>query len=136
VPWLIVGAPLGAVTFRMTRQVLHEELGADHIWTARAKGLSEQMVVRRHALRAGLPAIIGLAAVSVPVLVFNTILVETAMEIHGMFARFDVSPQVGVVHIPSIDLIQGLVLDSAIVIAVGLFACGVLHDRLDPQIRR
>jgi len=136
VPWLIVGAPLGAVTFRMTRQVLHEELGADHIRTARAKGLTERMVVRRHALRAGLPAILSLAAVSVPVLVFNTILVETAMEIHGMFARLDVSPQVGVVHIPSIDLIQGLVLDSAIVIAVGLFFCGLLHDRLDPQVRR
>jgi len=58
------------------------------------------------------------------------------MEIHGMFSRLEVSPQVGVVHIPSIDLIQGLVLDSAIVIAVGLFLCQVVHDRLDPQVRR
>ena len=53
-----------------------------------------------------------------------------------MFSRLEVSPQVGVVHIPSIDLIQGLVLDSAIVIAVGLFLCQVVHDRLDPQVRR
>lgn len=136
VPWLIVGAPLGAVTFRMTRQVLHDELGADHIRTARAKGLSERLVVRRHALRAGLPPILNLAAVTIPVLVFNAILVETAMEIHGMFSRLDVSPQVGVVHIPSIDLLQGLVLDSAIVIAAGLFLCQVVHDRLDPQVRR
>jgi peptide/nickel transport system permease protein len=136
VPWCIVGAPLGAVAFRMTRSVLREGMEADWIRTARAKGLPERLVIRRHALRIGLPTVLEAITVSVPAVVANTILLESAMELPGMFVRFDVSRQVAYsFHTPSFPVIQGLVLDGAVLIGLGIFICEVLRGWLDPQVR-
>jgi peptide/nickel transport system permease protein len=136
VPWVIIGAPLAAVTYRMTRSLLRDELEADHLRTARAKGLRERVVMRRHALRAVLPGVLNVVTVMVPTVVANTVLLETAMELPGMFRRLDVSPQTGDnFQTPEFSVIQAMVLDGALLIAVGLFLCEVLHARLDPKMR-
>jgi peptide/nickel transport system permease protein len=137
VPWLIVGAPLAAVTFRMTRAVMREGLDADFVRTARAKGLSERLVMRRHVFRAALPAILGTASVTVPTVVVNAILVESAMEIPGLLRRFDISPQTGDKFTsPPFPLVESLVLETTVLIVAGILICEVLHAWLDPQIRR
>jgi peptide/nickel transport system permease protein len=137
VPWLIVGAPLAATTYRMTRSQMHEELASDYVRTARAKGLSERQVFRRHTFRAALPAVLGTVSVTTPTVVVNTILLETATEMPGLFTRVDISPQAGELALtPSLALIEALVLEAAILIATGIFLCDLLHAWLDPKIRR
>jgi peptide/nickel transport system permease protein len=137
VPWLIVGAPLAATTYRMTRAVMREGMEADYVRTARAKGLSERLVMRRHVFRGALPAVLGTMSVTVPTLVVNAILLETAMEMPGLFTRFDFSPQVGEKFVtPSFPITQVLVLETTFLVATGILICDVLHAWLDPQIRR
>jgi peptide/nickel transport system permease protein len=137
VPWLIVGAPLAAIAYRMTRAAMRDELGADHVRTARAKGLTERLVFRRHAFRAALPTVLGTVSVTVPTVVVNTILLETAMEMPGLFTRLDVSQQTGeFALVPPFPIIEVLVLEAAVLIATGIFVCDLLHAWLDPKIRR
>jgi peptide/nickel transport system permease protein len=137
VPWLIVGAPLAAVTYRMTRAVMRDSMEDDYVRTARAKGLVERIVMGRHVFRAALPAVLQTVSVTVPALVVNAILLETAMELPGLFARFDVSPQVGDnFHTPGFSIIQVLVLETTVLVATGIFICDVLHAWLDPKVRR
>jgi peptide/nickel transport system permease protein len=137
VPWLIVGAPLAAITYRMTRAAVRTDLEADFVRTARAKGVRERLVMRRHVLRAALPAVLGTVSVTVPTVAVNTILLESAMELPGLFTRFDISPQVGdKFTTPSFAVIQALVLETSALVAIGIFICDLLHAWLDPQIRR
>jgi len=137
VPWLIVGAPLAAITYRMTRTAVRTDLEADFVRTARAKGVRERLVMRRHVLRAALPAVLGTVSVTVPTVAVNTILLESAMELPGLFTRFDISPQVGdKFTTPSFAVIQALVLETSALVAIGIFICDLLHAWLDPQIRR
>jgi peptide/nickel transport system permease protein len=136
VPWLIVGAPLAAITYRMTRAAMREELSADHVRTARAKGLSERMVARRHVFRAALPSVLATVSVMSPTVVINTILVETAMAMPGLFTRLDVSQQAGeFVLTPPFPIMEALVLEATVLIATGIFICDLLHAWLDPKIR-
>lgn len=135
-PWLLVGAPLAAVTLRMTRSVLHEGMTAEWARTAIAKGLPEKLVLRRHALRAGMPTVLETVTVSVPAVIANAILVESVMQLPGMFIRFDVSRQVAYsFHNPAFPLIQGLVLEGAVLVAVCVFLCEILRGWLDPRVR-
>jgi peptide/nickel transport system permease protein len=137
VPWLIVGAPLAAVIYRMTRSGMREEMGADYVRTARAKGLTERLVFRRHAFRAALPTALGTVSVTAPAVVVNTILLETAMEMPGLFTRLDVSQQAGEFALtPPFPIMEALVLETTILIATGIFVCDLLHAWLDPKIRR
>jgi ABC-type antimicrobial peptide transport system permease subunit len=87
VPWLVLAIPLAAMCHRMARASLVEVMNADHVRTARAKGLREAVVMRRHALRAALPPVLGLVSVSVALMVTNVILIETAFNLPGFFRQ-------------------------------------------------
>ena len=90
VPWLVLAAPLAAMVYRMTRASLAEVLSEDFIRTARAKGVRERIVLRRHALRAALSPVIGLVSVNVALLVTNVIVIERAFNLPGFFRVADV----------------------------------------------
>jgi peptide/nickel transport system permease protein len=137
VPWLIVGAPLAAITYRMTRGEMREELDSEFVRTARAKGLRERVVVRRHAFRAALPGVLATVSVTTPTVVVNTVLLETTMEMPGLFTRLDVSQQAGEYALtPAFPIMETLVLETAVLVATGIFVCDVLHAWLDPKVRR
>jgi ABC-type dipeptide/oligopeptide/nickel transport system permease component len=53
----------------------------------RCRGLREAVVMRRHALRAALPPVLGLVSVSVALMVTNVILIETAFNLPGFFRQ-------------------------------------------------
>ena len=90
VPWLVLAAPLAAMVYRMTRASLAEVVTEDFIRTARAKGLRERIVLRRHALRAALSPVIGLVSVNVALLVTNVIVIERAFNLPGFFRVADI----------------------------------------------
>jgi peptide/nickel transport system permease protein len=137
VPWVVLAIPLGAMCYRMTRVSLVEVMSADYLRTARAKGLREHLVLRRHALRAALPPVIGLVSATMALMVTNVILIETAFRLPGFFQQADVGQFLmeDQSHIPSNDVIQALILEAAALIAVTMFLADLLLARLDPRVR-
>ena len=69
---------------KLTRTALLETLGSDFVRTARAKGLSERVVLFRHAFRNSLLPLITVAASFLPLLITGSIVVETIFGINGM----------------------------------------------------
>ena len=136
VPWVVLAIPLAAMCHRMTRVSLFEVMDADHVRTARAKGVREKVVMRRHALRAALPPVLGLVSVSTALMVTNVILVETAFNLPGFFRQAHVGQFLGELgHLPSPEVIQALILEAATLISVTMLITDLLQARLDPRVR-
>ena len=76
VPAILLGLSMSAVTMRMTRTMMLEVLRQDYIRTARAKGLGENLVVFRHALRNGLIPVI--------ILIGGAVILEQIFVVPGM----------------------------------------------------
>jgi peptide/nickel transport system permease protein len=83
-PALTLGFGLSAILTRMTRTSLLEVLNDDYIRTARAKGLTEQAVILRHALRAALLPIITIVGLQMGSLLAGTVITETIFSWDGI----------------------------------------------------
>ncbi len=83
-PSLILGTALSAITMRLTRTMMLEVLRQDYIRTAWAKGLSERLVVIRHALRNALIPVVTLIGLQAPILIGGAVIVEQIFVIPGM----------------------------------------------------
>lgn len=129
-PALITGYRLSAVGARMTRSSLLEVLRDDFVRTARAKGLREQAVVFRHALRNALLPVITIIGVELLVLFGGLVVVETVFTIPGI-GRFLVD---AITHrdYPSI---QALVFVFAVFVVVVNLLVDIAYAILDPRIR-
>ena len=129
-PALITGYRLSAVGARMTRSSLLEVLRDDFVRTARAKGLREQAVVFRHALRNALLPVITIIGVELLVLFGGLVVVETVFTIPGI-GRFLVD---AITHrdYPSI---QALVFVFAVFVVVVNLLVDIAYAFLDPRIR-
>ena len=84
VPAIVLGMALSAVTMRMTRTMMLEVLRQDYIRTAWAKGLTERLVVRRHALRNALIPVVTLIGLQAPLLIGGAVIIEQIFVIPGM----------------------------------------------------
>jgi peptide/nickel transport system permease protein len=84
VPGIILGTSLSAVTMRLTRTMMLEVLRQDYIRTALAKGLSERLVVARHALRNALIPVVTLIGLQAPLLIGGAVIMEQIFVIPGM----------------------------------------------------
>lgn len=137
VPWLVVAAPLGAACLRLTVRLTTDELGADYVQTAIAKGLPYGRVVR-HAARGGAyPAVAALVWGFIPVFVANVVLVEWVFNVPGFwFATKRALNQdpffPGVVDVP---MLQALALWSGLVIVVLSILVDVSLTAIDPRTR-
>lgn len=83
-PALTLGFGLSAILTRMTRTSLLEVLNDDFIRTARAKGLTENTVIIRHALRAALLPIITIVGLQMGSLLAGTVITETIFSWDGI----------------------------------------------------
>jgi len=84
IPAIILGTALSAVSMRLTRTMMLEVLRQDYIRTAWAKGLSEHLVVGRHALRNALIPVITLIGIQAPLLIGGAVSMEQIFVIPGM----------------------------------------------------
>jgi peptide/nickel transport system permease protein len=84
VPAILLGLSLSAVTMRMTRTMMLEVLRQDYIRTARAKGLAENTVVLRHALRNCLIPVVTLIGLQAPLLIGGAVILEQIFVVPGM----------------------------------------------------
>ena len=84
VPAAILGAGLSAYTMRLMRTTMLEVMRQDYIRTAWAKGLSETLVVMRHALRNALIPVVTLVGVEVAAIIGIAVILEQIFVLPGM----------------------------------------------------
>jgi len=129
-PALILGTALSAITMRLTRTMMLEVLRQDYIRTAWAKGLSEPLVVIRHALRNALIPVVTLIGLQAPILIGGAVIVEQIFVIPGMgLLLLDAISQRDYPIITGVALIIGL---SVMLINL---AVDLSYGLLDPKVR-
>jgi peptide/nickel transport system permease protein len=140
-PWMVVGAPLGAAILRLTLALTVDTLGEDYVRTATAKGLRHSTVVRRHAGPPTYVSVASLLAASAPLMVMNVVLVEYVFTLPGFFRHLRRAlgqvPNWPPPKLPPLDILtlQALALWAAVlIVALGLLA-DLAIMRLDPRIR-
>jgi peptide/nickel transport system permease protein len=119
-----------AIVSRMARSSMLEVLGSDYLTTARAKGLREQGVVLRHALKNALIPVVTVIGLQLGALLSGAVLTET------VFGRVGVGRYI-VTAITARDypVVQGTVLIVAAFVVLINLVVDVLYASLDPRIR-
>ena len=129
-PSIALGAQSAAVFCRMTRSSMLEVLNMDYIRTARAKGLSERVVILKHALKNALIPVITVVGLQIGLLFGGAILTET------VFAW----PGVGRLMIDSIrakdtPVVQGGVIFTASIFVFINLLVDILYAYVDPRVK-
>jgi len=129
-PAITLGTGLAAVLARMVRASVLEVLGEDYIRTARAKGLSEAAVLRRHALRNAWLPVLTLVGLQLGGVLGGAVITET------VFAW----PGVGSLLVESIQsrdypVVQGCVLLISVLYVLVNALTDLAYVRVDPRIR-
>ena len=129
-PALAVGYRYSAVATRMTRSAMLEVLREDYIRTARAKGLWEKLVLRRHALKNAMLPVLTVIALEFAFLMGGLVVTEQVFNLNGLGLLFVES----VAH-RDYTLTQALVLLVAFVFIFVNFLVDLMYAWLDPRIR-
>jgi peptide/nickel transport system permease protein len=118
-----------AALSRYMRAGMLEVVRQDFIRTARAKGLNENVVVWRHAVRNSLIPIITLMADLLPALIGGSIVIETLFSIPGMgFLSYEA------VLNRDYPLIMAIFTMSAMLTLLGILLADILYTVVDPRI--
>jgi peptide/nickel transport system permease protein len=129
-PAITVGYRYSAVTMRLTRSAMLEVMREDYIRTARAKGLLEQIVVNRHALKNALLPVVTLIGIEFAFLIGGLVVTEQVFNLNGIGRLL-----VQAVQNQDNVLAQALVMLVVLVFIVTNLVVDVLYAWLDPRIR-
>ena len=116
---------------RYMRSNMLEVIRQDYILTARAKGLSERVVIYKHALRNALLPVITILGLSVPGLIGGSVIFETIFAIPGMGKLFYDG-----VMMRDYPLIMGILVIGAVLTLVGNLMADISYAIADPRIRK
>jgi peptide/nickel transport system permease protein len=129
-PAFVLGNAIAAILMRHTRSAMLQTLHADYVRTARAKGLSEPVVVLKHALRNALTPIITLAALELATLLSGAVLTEQVFSIPG-FGKL----MVDAVFNRDYAVVQGVVLVTASAYIVLNLLADLAYFAANPRLR-
>jgi ABC-type dipeptide/oligopeptide/nickel transport system permease component len=130
-PAVTLGGVLVGPVARMTRTAVVDTLSADHVRTARAKGLAEHLVVLRHALRNALIPVVTLIGLQIGFLLGGAVVTETIFSWPGV-GRL----AVGAILSADFPMAQGtIIVLSAGFILINL-TVDLLYAVLDPRVRQ
>ena len=115
---------------RYMRANMLEVIRQDYILTARAKGLSERVVIYRHALRNALLPVITILGLSVPGLIGGSVIFETIFAIPGMGQLFYMA-----VMARDYPVVMGILFIGAVLTLIGNLIADVSYALADPRIR-
>jgi peptide/nickel transport system permease protein len=130
-PAFVLGNAIAAVLMRHTRSSMLQILSADYVRTARAKGLSEPVVVLKHALRNALTPIITLGALELGTLLSGAVLTEQVFTIPG-FGKLIVDA----VFNRDYAVVQGVVMVTASAYIVLNLLADVAYFVVNPRLRQ
>ena len=129
-PAFALGVIQAAILTRTTRAAVLEVLRADHVRTARAKGLAERRVTWKHAVRNALLTIVTIVGLQLGQLLTGSIVLENVFYLPGL-GRL----ALGAISARDLPVVQGVVLFVAVTVVTLNFIVDVLYAVLDPRIR-
>lgn len=129
-PWVTAALLFAAFYTRLTRTQMLETMGEDYIRTARAKGVSERVVVGQHALRAGLTPLVTAAGLDFANLLGGAVITEQIFSLPGV-------GRLAIMSVVELDLpvITGTVLIAGTFVLVANLIVDLLYAVIDPRVR-
>ena len=129
-PWITVAMVYAAFYTRLTRTQMLETLGDDYIRTARAKGLPERVVIRKHAFRAGLTPLVTAAGLDLAGLLGGAVVTEVIFQLPGI-GRLAIES----VQDYDLPIIVGTVVLAAFFVIVANLLVDLMYAAIDPRVR-
>src|ERR1700694_2510551 len=130
VPIIVYGAAVFAYFARLARTTMLEVLRQDYVRTARAKGMTEWVVINRHALRNAMIPLVTVFGLAIGFLVAGSFFIEAVFNIQG----------IGRITIQAISnqdypIIQATVVLLAVSVVIGNLISDILYSVVDPRIK-
>lgn len=122
-------AGIGSST-RWYRTIFLEEIHRDYVRTARAKGLSERLVLFRHVLRNALIPILTGVVVVIPLLFMGALVTESFFGIPGLG-----SYTIDAINAQDFAVVRAMVFLGSVLYIVGLILTDVSYTLVDPRVR-
>jgi peptide/nickel transport system permease protein len=128
-PAVTLGTASAALFTRLTRSAVTEQLRQEYVRAARARGLDERTVIRKHVLRNSLISVVTVAAVQVAFLLDGAVVVERVFSWPGLGRLL-----VRAILQRDFPVVQAVVLLVATAVVVANLLADVLYAWLDPRI--
>jgi peptide/nickel transport system permease protein len=129
--------PIAVATFgglagfsRYMRQSMLEVVRQDYVQTARAKGLSEQVVIGKHALRNALLPVVTILGLSLPGLIGGSVIIESIFAIPGMGQLMVQS-----IYARDYPVVMGNLVVVAVLTLFANLCADIAYGLVDPRIR-
>jgi oligopeptide transport system permease protein len=129
-PVIVLALPQIAIISRLTRAGMIEVLQSNYVRTARAKGLSEGRIVRRHALRAALLPLVSYLGPACAGLITGSLVVEKIFNLPGLGKFFVISALQR-----DYTVVMGMVIVYAALILFLNLVADLAYAALDPRVR-
>ncbi|HEY0493897.1 MAG TPA: ABC transporter permease, partial [Candidatus Dormibacteraeota bacterium] len=129
-PAIALGFPYASIVARLTRASMLEVIRQDYVRTARAKGLSERVVIIRHALRNALIPVVTILGPLVIGIITGSVVIENIFGIPGLGKEFVTS-----ILSRDYNIVIGVFTMYAVLVGVANLGVDLLYTFLDPRIR-
>lgn len=129
-PGLTLGLLVGGIFLRLVRVNLLQTLRSDYVEAARARGVPERWVVRKHAFRNALIPVVTVMGLQIATLLGGAVLTEDTFNWQGLGYQLTQ-------YLEQRDYIavQGIVTAIAVVVAIASFLIDVIAALVDPRVR-
>ncbi|MFI7011391.1 ABC transporter permease [Streptomyces sp. NPDC050145] len=129
-PWITLAFLYAAMYARITRATMLEILGEDYIRTARAKGLKEQVVIGKHAMRSTMTPILTMLGMDLGALIGGAILTESTFNLPGLGRAV-----LDAIRTQDLPIILGVTLITSMAVLLANLVVDVLYAVIDPRVR-
>ena len=129
-PVMVLALQITAQISRFMRASMLDNLNQDYVRTARAKGLSETVVVMIHVLRNSMIPVVTVIALGVPAIFGGAIITEQVFKVNGIGQLL-----IGAIQANDLPMVQTLTFIFAVLIVLFNLIADVLYGLLDPRIR-
>ncbi|MFE9257220.1 ABC transporter permease [Streptomyces sp. NPDC006879] len=129
-PWVSLAFLYAAMYARLTRATMLEVLNEDYIRTARAKGLTEPVVISKHAMRSTMTPILTVLGLDLGALMGGAVLTEYTFSLHGLGYN-----AVRAISEHDLPVILGVTLISAFFVVAANLVVDLMYAVIDPRVR-
>lgn len=129
-PAIALGTGMTAIVTRLVRSSMLEVLDQEYLETARAKGLTERIVLYKHALRNALIPVVTVAGLQLGFVLNGAVVIEIVFQRPGLGMLL-----VDAIFDRDYPVVQGVVLVIAVAFVITNFLVDLVYEYLDPRIR-
>lgn len=129
-PSIAVALPYGGTLMRMMRSSMLEELNADYVRSARAKGIGDPLVIYKHTFQNALLPVVTLAGISMAVLLGGIVAVEIVFGVNGLGQTL-----LNSIERRDFPVVQGTILVIATVFVFMNLFVDILYTFINPRVR-